>query len=139
VDFPVQGFQCIVDDSGGFSAVATGLLTTLSDEYPRLPRLTFAVRPPTVPRPASALNAAASADNPLARALHDAVSLGALSDASSLYIVAGEGDFQLRLMLHSVLSLVWIPSGAFEQSSAICSTHFNVFATLIWSFLGWIA
>lgn len=93
----MQGFQCIVDDSGGFSAVATGLLTTLSDEYPRLPRLTFAVRPPTVPRPASALNAAASADNPLARALHDAVSLGALSDASSLYIVAGEGTLTYAL------------------------------------------
>jgi hypothetical protein len=107
----VQGFQCIVDDSGGFSAVATGLLTTLSDEYPRLPRLTFAVRPPTVPRPASALNAAASADNPLARALHDAVSLGALSDASSLYIVAGAviDIFTNSLYSVSMLSLIRTP------------------------------
>ncbi|GAQ79541.1 tubulin [Klebsormidium nitens] len=119
----MQGFQCIVDDSGGFAAVAAGLLTSLSDEYPRLPRVLFAVRPHTSPRPASALNAAASANNPLARALHEAVSLAALSRASDLYISDG-ACLHPDLFPHLALQ----PSKPFH-TSAVHAAAFDAFTT----------
>eukprot|EP00850_Spirogloea_muscicola_P005795 SM000027S09576 [mRNA] locus=s27:186532:189411:+ [translate_table: standard] len=42
----LQGFQCILDCTGIFTAPAEKLLTVIEDEYQTVPRLSFASKPP---------------------------------------------------------------------------------------------
>eukprot|EP00850_Spirogloea_muscicola_P005974 SM000028S10068 [mRNA] locus=s28:205324:208188:+ [translate_table: standard] len=42
----LQGFQCILDCTGIFTAPAEKLLTVIEDEYQTVPRLSFAAKPP---------------------------------------------------------------------------------------------
>ncbi|KAL5557091.1 hypothetical protein UlMin_039327 [Ulmus minor] len=79
----IQGFQFIVDDSGGFSAVAADFLENMADEYPNTPVLLFSVRDPgSRPNPISQKQT-------VFRDLHDAVSFSRLSSFSKLIVPFG--------------------------------------------------
>ncbi|XP_062102108.1 uncharacterized protein LOC133811062 [Humulus lupulus] len=79
----IQGFQFIVDDSGGFSAVAADFLENIADDYTNTPVLLYAV------------HGAGSHVNPrsrkqtVSRDLHDAVSFSRLSPFCKLIIPIG--------------------------------------------------
>lgn len=79
----IQGIQFVVDDFGGFSAVAVEILEGIADEYPNTPVLLYSVRDPCAY--AYAINQKSS----IARALHDAVSFSRLSSYSNLMIPVG--------------------------------------------------
>lgn len=81
--FASQGIQFVVDDFGGFSAVAVEILEGIADEYPNTPVLLYSVRDPCAY--AYAINQKSS----IARALHDAVSFSRLSSYSNLMIPVG--------------------------------------------------
>lgn len=78
-----QGFQFIVDDSGGFSGVATEFLENIADEYPNTPVLLYAVRGTT-----SEINPR-SRKQKIARNLHDSVSFSRLSSFCKLIVPLG--------------------------------------------------
>lgn len=72
----------MVDNSGGFGAVAGDFLEAVGDEYNRSPQLLFSLRPPwTLPTVGHRDAVIAS--------LHDSVSLARLSSLSNLLIPAG--------------------------------------------------
>ncbi|CAA6657781.1 unnamed protein product [Spirodela intermedia] len=77
----IQGIQCIVDDSGGFSGVAADLLEHVADEYPNKPVLLYSARGP--------YSKATSKRESVKRALHDAVSLSMLSSFCRLMVPIG--------------------------------------------------
>ncbi|XP_024030194.1 protein misato homolog 1 [Morus notabilis] len=79
----IQGFQFIVDDSGGFSAVAADLLETIADEYGNTPVLLYSVRSPV-----SFMNPI-SQKQTVSRDLHDAVSFSKLSSFCKLIVPIG--------------------------------------------------
>ncbi|GMI84027.1 hypothetical protein like AT4G37190 [Hibiscus trionum] len=79
----VQGFQFIVDDSGGFSPLAADFLESVSDEYTNTPVLLYAVRGPS-----SHMNLS-SRKQKVVRDLHDAVSFSRLSSFSKLIVPVG--------------------------------------------------
>ncbi|PKA54308.1 hypothetical protein AXF42_Ash000141 [Apostasia shenzhenica] len=79
----IQGIQFIVDDSGGFSAIATGFLDDIVDEYVNTPVLLYAVRSPC------AYVGGKSQKESFSRALHDAISFGRLSSHSKLMVPVG--------------------------------------------------
>lgn len=72
----------MVDNSGGFAAVAADFLEAIGDEYNRSPQLLFSVRPPWTPPAASHRDAVTAS-------LHESVSLARLSSLSNLLIPAG--------------------------------------------------
>ncbi|XP_015890039.1 uncharacterized protein LOC107424699 isoform X1 [Ziziphus jujuba] len=79
----IQGFQFVVDDSGGFSAVAADFLENIADEYANTPVLLYAVRSPgshTNPR---------SQKQSVSRDLHDSVSFSRLSSFCKLIVPVG--------------------------------------------------
>lgn len=77
----IQGFQFMVDDSGGFSAVAADFLENIAAEYSNTPVLLYAVRPPHLnPR---------SSKQKVVRDLHDAVSFSRLSPFCKLFVPVG--------------------------------------------------
>lgn len=78
-----QGFQFIVDDSGGFSAVAADFLENIADEYTNTPVLLYAVR-----GPGSHVNPQ-SRKQTVSRDLHDAVSFSKLSSFCKVIIPIG--------------------------------------------------
>lgn len=79
----IQGFQFVVDDSGGFSAVASELLESIADEYGNTPVVLYSVRGPD-----SHLNPK-SRNQRVFRDLHDAVSFSKLSSFCKLHIPIG--------------------------------------------------
>lgn len=79
----VQGFQFMVDDSGGFSAVAAELLENIADEYSNTPVLLYALRAPE-----SYVNLGKRKQTIL-RSLHDAVSFSRLSSYCNLVVPVG--------------------------------------------------
>ncbi|XP_039039611.1 protein misato homolog 1-like [Hibiscus syriacus] len=79
----VQGFQFIVDDSGGFSPLAADFLESVSDEYANTPVLLYAVRGPS-----SRMNLS-SRKQKIVRDLHDAVSFSRLSSFCKLIVPVG--------------------------------------------------
>jgi precorrin-6x reductase len=81
--FFMQGFQFLVDTSGGFAAVASDVLEEVREEYGRSCCLLFSLRPPwTVP---AVPNHRAS----VISGLHDAVSLARLSSLANLFVPLG--------------------------------------------------
>ncbi|KAL2633362.1 hypothetical protein R1flu_004841 [Riccia fluitans] len=80
----IQGFQCFVDDSGGFSAVAADLLEDVGEEYGRTPIFLFTVRPPR-----KVYDTLASKKKKITHALHDSVSLARLSSIAHLTVPLG--------------------------------------------------
>lgn len=72
----------MVDNSGGFAAVAADFLEAVGDEYNRTPKLLFSLRPPWTPPKVSHREAVISA-------LHESVSLARLSSLSNLLVPAG--------------------------------------------------
>ncbi|XP_031495031.1 uncharacterized protein LOC116260726 [Nymphaea colorata] len=79
----IQGFQFIVDDSGGFSNVATDFLENISDEYTSTPVLLYAAR-----GPGNYTNILGQHARTL-RALHDSVSFSRLSSFCKLMVPIG--------------------------------------------------
>ncbi|PON34592.1 Tubulin/FtsZ, GTPase domain containing protein [Parasponia andersonii] len=79
----VQGFQFIVDDSGGFSALAADFLENIADEYTNTPVLLYSVR-----GPGSHVNPR-SRKQTVSRDLHDAVSFAKLSSFCKLIVPIG--------------------------------------------------
>ncbi|XP_004288066.1 PREDICTED: protein misato homolog 1-like [Fragaria vesca subsp. vesca] len=79
----IQGFQFIVDDSGGFSPIAVDFLESIADEYTNVPVLLYAVR-----GPGSAIDSI-SQKHRVSRKLHDAVSFSRLSSLCKLIVPVG--------------------------------------------------
>ncbi|KAL3694334.1 hypothetical protein R1sor_007985 [Riccia sorocarpa] len=79
----IQGFQCVVDDSGGFSAIAADLLEDIVEEYGRTPIFLFTVRPPRKVYDSQAAN------KKITHALHDSVSLARLASVAQLTVPLG--------------------------------------------------
>ncbi|XWS45308.1 hypothetical protein CRYUN_Cryun15aG0125500 [Craigia yunnanensis] len=79
----VQGFQFIVDDSGGFSPVAADFLESIADEYTNTPVLLYAVR-----GPGSHMNLR-SRKLTVVRDLHEAVSFSRLSSFCKMIVPVG--------------------------------------------------
>ncbi|XP_044499590.1 protein misato homolog 1-like isoform X2 [Mangifera indica] len=79
----VQGFQFIVDDSGGFSAVAADFLENIADEYTNTPVLLYAARSPT------SYTNLRSRKQTVFRDLHDSVSFSRLVPYCKLIVPVG--------------------------------------------------
>ncbi|XP_042512645.1 protein misato homolog 1 isoform X2 [Macadamia integrifolia] len=79
----IQGIQFIVDDSGGFSSVASDFLENIADEYTRTPVLLYAAR-----GPGTYMNNTSRKES-ISRALHDAVSFSRLSSFCNLIVPVG--------------------------------------------------
>ncbi|XP_016500479.1 uncharacterized protein LOC107818914 [Nicotiana tabacum] len=79
----IQGIQCVVDDSGGFSGVAAAFLENIADEYPNVPVLLYNARNPSLNMDSKGRKQAIS------RNLHDAVSFSRLSELCKLIIPVG--------------------------------------------------
>ncbi|KAF1873311.1 hypothetical protein Lal_00027349, partial [Lupinus albus] len=79
----IQGFQFLVDDSGGFSAVAAEFLENIADEYKSTPVLLYTVRGPG-PRASPQ-----SRKRTILGDLHDAVSFSRLSSYCKLIVPVG--------------------------------------------------
>lgn len=79
----IQGFQFIVDDSGGFSAIAADFLESIADEYTNTPVLLYTVR-----GPGSHMNLT-SQKQKLSRSIHDALSFSRLSSFCKLIVPVG--------------------------------------------------
>lgn len=78
-----QGIQFIVDDSGGFSAVAVEFLENLVDEYANTPVMLYSARGPGSNTRLQSRKRSISGD------LHDAISFARLSSYSKLIVPIG--------------------------------------------------
>ncbi|XP_021642018.2 uncharacterized protein LOC110636562 isoform X2 [Hevea brasiliensis] len=79
----IQGFQFIVDESGGFSALAADFLESIADEYSNTPALLYSVRAPS-----SHMNPR-SQKQAISRNIHDAISFSKLSSFCELIVPIG--------------------------------------------------
>ncbi|KAG2724527.1 hypothetical protein I3843_01G020700 [Carya illinoinensis] len=79
----IQGFQFIVDDSGGFSSVAADFLENIADEYRNTPLLLYAVRDP------GSYAIHKSQKKAISKNLHDAISFSRLSSLCKLIVPVG--------------------------------------------------
>ncbi|KAK7367506.1 hypothetical protein VNO80_09518 [Phaseolus coccineus] len=79
----IQGFQFIVDDSGGFSAVAAEFLENIVDEYTNIPVLLYAVQGSG---PRTNLQ---SRKRTVSEVLHDSISFSRLSSYCKLIVPVG--------------------------------------------------
>lgn len=73
----------MVDDSGGFSSVASEFLENIADDYTNVPVLLYAGRD------TFSYTYASNQRKSISRSLHDAVSLSKLSTYSSLIVPVG--------------------------------------------------
>ncbi|KAL5168473.1 Protein misato 1 [Glycine soja] len=79
----IQGFQFVVDDSGGFSAVAAEFLENIVDEYTNIPVLLYAVQG------SGSRKNLQSRKHTVLEDLHDAVSFSRLSSFCKLIVPVG--------------------------------------------------
>lgn len=79
----VQGIQCVVDDSGGFSCVAADFLQNIADEYTNTPVLLYTVRDP------GSFMSSRSQKKNINRELHNAISFAKLSSLCKLIVPVG--------------------------------------------------
>ncbi|XP_021847444.1 uncharacterized protein [Spinacia oleracea] len=79
----VQGIQCVVDDSGGFSSVAADFLQNIADEYTNTPVLLYTARDP------GSFMSSKSRKRNISRNLNDAVSFAKLSPFCKLIVPVG--------------------------------------------------
>ncbi|KAK4770011.1 hypothetical protein SAY87_030543 [Trapa incisa] len=79
----IQGFQFIVDDSGGFSAVAAEFLENIADDYTNTPVLLYTARDPRSYKKLGQRN------EKIFQVLHDAVSFSRLSSLCQLIVPMG--------------------------------------------------
>uniref|UniRef100_A0A1J3I6Z5 Protein misato-like protein 1 n=1 Tax=Noccaea caerulescens TaxID=107243 RepID=A0A1J3I6Z5_NOCCA len=79
----IQGIKFLVDDSGGFSAVAADFLETIADDYTNIPVLLYSVRTPM-----SQMNPSSSKKT-VSNKLHDAISFSRLSSYCKLFTPIG--------------------------------------------------
>lgn len=78
-----QGFQFVVDDSGGFSSVASEFLENIVDEYTNTPVMLYTVRGSG---PKARLQ---SRNHKILEDLHDAISFSRLSSYCKLIVPVG--------------------------------------------------
>lgn len=78
-----QGFQFIVDDSGGFSAIAAEFLENIVDEYTNIPVLLYAVQG------SGSHTNLQSRKRTVSEVLHDSISFSRLSTYSKLIVPVG--------------------------------------------------
>ncbi|CAH8274074.1 unnamed protein product [Arabidopsis lyrata] len=76
----IQGIKFLVDDSGGFSAVAADFLENMADEYTNVPVLLYSVRSPM---------SQMSPKKTVTNKLHDAISFSRLSSFCKLFTPIG--------------------------------------------------
>jgi hypothetical protein len=76
----IQGIKFLVDDSGGFSAVAADFLENMADEYTNVPVLLYSVRTPM---------SQMSSKKTVSNKLHDAISFSRLSSFCKLFTPIG--------------------------------------------------
>ncbi|KAG7544790.1 Tubulin/FtsZ GTPase domain superfamily [Arabidopsis suecica] len=76
----IQGIKFLVDDSGGFSAVAADFLENMADEYTNVPVLLYSVRSPM---------SQMSQKKTVSNKLHDAISFSRLSSFCKLFTPIG--------------------------------------------------
>ncbi|XP_014519399.1 protein misato homolog 1 isoform X1 [Vigna radiata var. radiata] len=79
----IQGFQFIVDDSGGFSAVAAEFLENIVDEYTNIPVLLYAVQG------SGSRTNLQSGKRTVSEVLHDSISFSRLSSYCKLIVPVG--------------------------------------------------
>lgn len=79
----IQGFQFLVDDSGGFASIAADFVESIADEYAHTPILMHTARDP------SSYTGFRDMRSSMTRALHDAISFVKLSSFSSLTVPVG--------------------------------------------------
>ncbi|KAH9289531.1 hypothetical protein KI387_033648 [Taxus chinensis] len=79
----IQGFQFLVDDSGGFASVAADFVESVADEYARTPILMYTARDP------SSYTKLHDLRSSMTRALHDAISFVKISSFSGLTVPVG--------------------------------------------------
>ncbi|XP_027907725.1 protein misato homolog 1 isoform X2 [Vigna unguiculata] len=79
----IQGFQFIVDDSGGFSAIAAEFLENIVDEYTNIPVLLYAVQG------SGSHTNLQSRKRTVSEVLHDSISFSRLSTYSKLIVPVG--------------------------------------------------
>ncbi|TKY70544.1 misato-like protein 1 [Spatholobus suberectus] len=79
----IQGFQFVVDDSGGFSAVAAEFLENIVDEYTNIPVLLYAVQG------SGSRTNLQSGKRTILEDLHDAISFSRLSSYCKLIVPVG--------------------------------------------------
>ncbi|XP_059066071.1 uncharacterized protein LOC131063724 isoform X2 [Cryptomeria japonica] len=79
----IQGFQFLVDDSGGFASIAADFVESIADEYAHTPILMHTARDP------SSYTSFRDMRSSMTRALHDAISFVKLSSFSSLTVPVG--------------------------------------------------
>ncbi|KDP31886.1 hypothetical protein JCGZ_12347 [Jatropha curcas] len=79
----IQGFQFIVDDSGGLSALAADFLESIADEYTSTPVLLYSVRGP------GCHISPESQKQKISRSIHDSVSFSRLSSLCKLIVPVG--------------------------------------------------
>lgn len=97
----MQGFQFVVDDSGGFSAVAAEFLENIVDEYPNTPVMLYAVQ-------GSGSDASLqSRKRTILGELHDAISFSRLSSYCKLIVPVGLPSLNKSNNL-CLLSLVYL-------------------------------
>ncbi|KAK9119558.1 hypothetical protein Scep_017651 [Stephania cephalantha] len=79
----IQGIQFIVDDSGGFTGVASDFLENIADEYSNTPVLLYSARSPgSCTRPMNR-------NDSILRSLHDAISFSKFSSYCNLIVPIG--------------------------------------------------
>ncbi|KAJ1415230.1 Tubulin/FtsZ, GTPase domain superfamily [Sesbania bispinosa] len=79
----IQGFQFVVDDSGGFSSVAAEFLENIVDEYTNTPVLLYAVQG------SASYKSLPSRKRTVLEELHDAISFSRLSSYCKLIVPVG--------------------------------------------------
>lgn len=79
----IQGFQFIVDDAGGFSALAANFLEIVADEYTNTPVLLYSVRG------SGSCTNTINRKQAISRRIHDAVSFSRLSSICQLIVPIG--------------------------------------------------
>ncbi|KAJ4976505.1 hypothetical protein NE237_001611 [Protea cynaroides] len=79
----IQGIQVIVDDSGGFSSLASDFLENIADDYTNTPVLLYSARGP------GSYMKNTSQKESISRALHDAISFSRLSAFCNLIVPIG--------------------------------------------------
>ncbi|CAN6348265.1 unnamed protein product [Urochloa humidicola] len=105
----IQGIQFIVDDSGGFSSVASQYLESIADDYTNTPVLLYSVRDPV------SHGSSRNQHEAITRSLHDAVSFSKLSSSCNLMVPIGLPSLSY---LSPLLSL---KDEKYFHSSAICA------------------
>eukprot|EP01018_Ginkgo_biloba_P013752 Gb_03250 [translate_table: standard] len=111
----MQGFQFLVDDSGGFATIAADFLEIMADEYVRIPIVLYTARDP------SSYSKVQNSRSSITRGLHDAISFIKLSSFSGLMVPVGLPS----LAKSEACRLLSISDSKLFHSSAVYAATFH--------------